>query len=75
MSVSSVSACLCVCLWDTCTASLLVEPASGEAAAVSLSLGRGLQVPGTPGWVPAAGQEESELEWLEEAAALLTSTL
>lgn len=39
-----------------CETSLLVEPANRKAAAVSLSVGRD---PGSLGWDPAAGQEES----------------
>jgi len=31
---------LCVCVWDACSASLPVELANSEVAAVSLSLGR-----------------------------------
>lgn len=52
-SASPVAACLtsclsvlCVCLWDTCTALLLVESAHGKAGAAFLGLGRDSGSPG-----------------------------
>lgn len=56
---SVVSVAFCVTghvsvLWDMCSDSLLVEPADGKVAAITLSLGRD---PGAPDWTPAARQE------------------
>ena len=56
---------LCVCLWDMCSASLLVEPTNGKVAAVSFSLTSGLQA---PGWALADGQKSAGVAWLEEVA-------
>lgn len=67
--VSVLSVCVSVCLsLDMCTASLLVEPANGEAAAASLYLGRD-----PASWAPGARQEGPRLEQLEEAAVHITS--
>lgn len=54
---SCVSECpvrVSVCLWDTSSASLLVEPTKGKAAAVSLILGREPRSPGGS-WARFAG--------------------
>lgn len=45
MSVSCVY--LCVCVWNTCSALLLVESAKGKVSAVCPSLGRDAGCPGT----------------------------
>lgn len=66
--MSSVSVCPCLHLWDSCAASLLVEPANGKAAGTRLHLGRD---PGS--WAPEAGQEGPGQERLEEAAMHPTS--
>lgn len=51
---------VCLCLWDTCSASLLVEPANRKVLAVYLSLGRdswsGVQ------WLGSNGPEQEQLE-------------
>lgn len=45
LCVLCVTGCVRVCLWDTCSALLLVEPAKGKAAALSLVLGRAPRSP------------------------------
>lgn len=55
----SVYNAVCLCLWDTCSASLLVEPIARKAPAASLSLGRDLRPLGALGWAPAARLERS----------------
>ena len=55
-----------VCVWDMCSASLLVKPTNGKAAAASFSLTPDLQA---LGWSPADGREGPRLALLEEAAA------
>ena len=54
--------CVGVCLWDMCSASLLVKSANGKAAAGSLSLDRGPRSPSAPDWATVARQEEI-LSW------------
>ena len=62
---------LCVCLWDTCLAFLLDEPANGKAAAMSLSLGRDLRAPRQESSAWAGGSPMSGL--LEVVVTLLIS--
>lgn len=66
--MSSVCVCplVCVCVWDLCSASLLVESTNGKVVAVSFSLSLGLQV---LVWASVDGQEGPGLALLEEKAA------
>ena len=51
------------------SASLLVQPANGKAAATSLSLGRDTGSLGASGWVPVSGLEQPPAPELLEVAA------
>lgn len=55
--------CMCMCVWDLSSTSLLVDPAKGKVAATSFSLGLW-----APGWALAARQEGPGPGLLEEAA-------
>lgn len=57
-----------VCVWDTCSTLLPVEPAAEKVAAASFILGRDPNI-GAPGWAPAARQRGSGSRLLEMAAA------